>query len=465
MKIRCLTLLGCLFITAHLSAQQFFYGADLSYVNEMEDCGVQYRENGSDKDVYDIFADHHFNLVRLRLWHTPAWYDTLNAGKRYSDLADVRKAILRAKTANMQVLLDFHLSDTWADPQKQVAPAAWNGVLGNLPALQDSLRNYISATLLNLHQDNLLPDMVQIGNETNRGILLSEAQNNAGWQLDWPRNSALFKTAIEAVRAVSAQSGKQIKIALHLAGPADTEWLVEGFWSHGVQDFDIIGMSYYWAWHQPTTIAQCGNVIQALKSKYPGKAIMVFETGYIWTTQSNDAANNIINSTHPDYAPASPQNQRQWLIDLSEMVQNRGGNGVIYWEPAWQSSACFTPWGQGSHQEHATFFDFSNNVLPDGGMFWPVPQSTAVPEAGLKMHVELLGARAGARQVVLRFSDTPMQQAPVELRLFDLNGRQLAGERMPYQERLPWILPDVPAGAYYLQIKIGQWTSYKSLHL
>ena len=98
-------------------------------------------------------------------------------------------------------------------------------------------------------------------------------------------------------------------------------------------------------------------------------------------------------------------------------------------------------------------------------MFWPVPQSTAVPEAGLKMHVELLGARAGARQVVLRFSDTPMQQAPVELRLFDLNGRQLAGERMPYQERLPWMLPDVPAGAYYLQIKIGQWTSYKSLHL
>ncbi|MCB0293059.1 MAG: glycosyl hydrolase 53 family protein, partial [Calditrichaeota bacterium] len=78
-------------ITGPLSAQSFYFGSDMSYVNEMEDCGVTYYEDGEAKDPYSIFADHGCNLVRLRLWHTPAWYDSLNQGKRYSDLADVKR--------------------------------------------------------------------------------------------------------------------------------------------------------------------------------------------------------------------------------------------------------------------------------------------------------------------------------------------------------------------------------------
>ena len=82
----------------NLAAQTtLFKGADLSYVNEMEDCGVVYRENGAAKDVYRIFKDNGCNLVRLRLWHTPSWYDTLNTGKRYGDYNDVKKSALRAK--------------------------------------------------------------------------------------------------------------------------------------------------------------------------------------------------------------------------------------------------------------------------------------------------------------------------------------------------------------------------------
>ncbi|MCU0346832.1 MAG: arabinogalactan endo-1,4-beta-galactosidase, partial [Saprospiraceae bacterium] len=234
------------------AAQSFLFGADLSYVNEMEDCGVVYKENGQPADPYQIFADHNCGIVRLRLWHTPAWYDGLNSGQRYSDLADVRRSILRAKAANMQVLLDFHLSDTWADPSHQRVPAAWEGVVNNLPLLQDSVFNYISQTLLSLHADGLLPDMVQIGNETNKGILLSAAQDSGPWVLEWPRNAALFKRAIEAVRTVETQTGQDIKVALHVAGPADAGWLMQGFWSNGVTDFDVIGLSYYWAWHQPT---------------------------------------------------------------------------------------------------------------------------------------------------------------------------------------------------------------------
>lgn len=362
--------IALLFTLNYLSAQSFFFGADLSYVNEMEDCGVVYKEQGVAKDPYQMFADDQCNLVRLRLWHTPAWYDTLNAGKRYSDFQDVRKSIMRAKAAGMKVLLDFHLSDTWADPNKQLVPAAWLGVVDNLPLLKDSLYNYISGTLLSLNNENLLPDMVQIGNETNKGILLSPAADAGGWTLDWNRNSQLFKRAIEAVRDVESTTGKTVKVSLHIAGPADAGWLMQGFWNNGVTDFDVIGLSYYWAWHKPTTIADAGNVIAQLRQQYPGKDVMIFETGYIWTTQNNDNAANIITAVHPDYAPASPENQQKWLVDLTQEVINKGGKGVIYWEPAWVSSLCWTPWGQGSHQEHATYFDFSNNVLPAGGMYF-----------------------------------------------------------------------------------------------
>lgn len=361
-------ILFLLISTQNLSAQQFYFGADQSYVNEMEDCGVQYAESGEVKDVYDIYESHGNNLVRLRLWHTPSWYDNLNSGNRYSDLDDIKKSIRRAKDHNMAVLLDFHLSDNWADPSKQLVPAAWLDVVNNLDVLEDSLYNYIYATLETLHTENLLPEMVQIGNETNRGILLSPEDNQV-WTLDWERNAALFNSGINAVRDFSEASDKEVKIALHIAAPDNAGWLAEQFHDNGVTDFDIIALSYYWAWHKPTTIEETGAVIEALLNKYD-KEVMIVETGYIWTTNSNDNANNIISEVHPDYSPASPENQRDWLIDLTKEVIASGGIGVCYWEPSWVSTDCFNQWDQGSHQEHATFFDFSNDLLIPGGIQW-----------------------------------------------------------------------------------------------
>jgi arabinogalactan endo-1,4-beta-galactosidase len=199
---------------------------------------------------------------------------------------------------------------------------------------------------------------------------LLSPQDDAGWTLNWNRNAQLFNEAIRAVRDAEATAGKSIKIALHLAAPAETNWLLNGFLNNGVVDFDVIGISYYWAWHKPTTIAQTGQIIRNLKQSHPDREIMIFETGYIWTFQSNDNANNIINDTHPDYHPPSPVQQRRWLEDLTREVVAAGGSGVLYWEPAWVSSPCWTQWGQGSHQEHAAFFDFNNELLQEGGMLW-----------------------------------------------------------------------------------------------
>ncbi len=454
MKIKSLTILAAFIFLHKTTAQTFLFGNDLSYVNEMEDCGVVYKENGQPADPYQLFADHNCGSVRLRLWHTPAWYDALNSGHRYSDLADVRRSILRAKAANMQVLLDFHLSDNWADPQKQRVPAAWEGVVDNLPLLKDSLYNYVKNTLLSLHADGLLPDMVQIGNETNKGILLSPQVDAAGWSLDWPRNAALFKRAIEAVRDAEAQAGQPIKVALHCAGPADTGWLMEGFWNNGVKDFDVIGISYYWAWHKPTDIADAGNVVAQLRQTYPGKEVMIFETGYIWTTQSHDSANNIISETHPNYSPASPENQRSWLVDMTQEVINRGATGVFYWEPAWVSSPCSTQWGQGSHQEHATFFDFDNNLLPTGGMGWMEHEYTglnAVKEARNAFSFEAI-PDSSHRSLRLRFSGLKNEKS-LNINLLDAQGRLVASQKMASgmgEER--FALPQLATGVYYVSV-------------
>ncbi|MCB9263976.1 MAG: glycosyl hydrolase 53 family protein [Lewinellaceae bacterium] len=120
----------------------------------------------------------------------------------------------------------------------------------------------------------------------------------------------------------------------------------------------------------PTDIEDTRNIIESLKDQYPDKEVMIVETGYIWTTGWNDNANNLFNTTHPDYAPASPEHQRDWLIDLTTAVMQVGGIGVVYWEPAWVSSPCYTEWGQGSHYENAAFFDFDNNLLLPGGVEW-----------------------------------------------------------------------------------------------
>lgn len=359
----------CTFIFHGINAQPFLVGADLSYVNEMEDCGVKYYEDGTQKDVYDIFSNNGCQVARIRLWHNPKWYADINDGILYSNLEDAKKSIERAHEAGMQVLLDFHLSDTWADPSSQLVPEAWLPVVNDVETLKDSLYSYIYSTLSDLSENDLLPEMIQIGNETNKGILLSPSQNGS-WVLNWTRNAALFNRAIDAVKDVETEVGKDIKIVLHMAGPANAEWLMDGFISNGVTDFDIIGISYYWAWHKPTSIEETGDIIKTLKQLYPDKTSMIVETGYIWTTEWNDNASNIISDTHPDYSPASPENQRDWLIAMTDEVRTAGGAGVLYWEPAWVSSPCFTQWGQGSHQEHATFFNFDNQLIANGGIEW-----------------------------------------------------------------------------------------------
>lgn len=429
-------------------SQQNYFGVDLSYVNEMEACGEIFTENNVPKDPYEIFADHGSNLVRLRLWHTPSWYDGLNAGKRYSDYADVRKSMQRAKAAGMDVLLDFHLSDIWADPGHQVVPAAWNSVVGNVNILKDSLYNYVHKTLSDLAADGLLPAMVQIGNETNRGILLSQAVNDAGWSLDWGRNTILFNAAIRAVRDIETASNQPIQVAIHIADPIHADWYAGNFISNGVTDFDIIGISYYHQWHGTSSLSQVGNIISGLIQDH-GKDVIILETGYPWTTAWEDNANNIISTAHPSYAPLSPVQQEKWLTDLTSSVINNGGKGVVYWEPAWVSSACSTQWAQGSHYENATFFDFQNNLHPNGGIKWLEKATTSITSLEEDWGFQAVWEESGRIRIT---RSAAFLQENVTCRLYDMNGRiVLEGEILPGQIQSRWRVSPITQGIYSLQ--------------
>jgi arabinogalactan endo-1,4-beta-galactosidase len=157
-----------------------------------------------------------------------------------------------------------------------------------------------------------------------------------------------------------------------VANPSKTSSFYKTLINNGVTDFDIIGFTYYYAYHGQSP-EEVGRYVQSLKNTYSDYDVMVVETGYLWDTENIDGLGNIITGSSPDYQPVTASNQQKFLVDLTKAVQNAGGTGVIFWEPAWVSTSCTTPWGTGSSQEHVAFFDHRNglNFMKKGGGGWP----------------------------------------------------------------------------------------------
>ncbi len=330
----------------------FYYGADLSYVNEMEDCGATYKNsNGTVQDSYAIFKNEGANLVRLRLWHNPDWTN-------YSNLQDVKKSIQRAKNQGMHVLLDFHYSDTWTDPSRQQIPAAWLSAIDNTKALGDLLYNYTYNTLLELSNEGLLPNIVQIGNEINPMIL---QDGDLEWPIDWERNSHLLNKGIKAVRTIADDKNETIEVMLHIAQPENGLWWFEQATDNGVTDFDWIGLSYYPIWSD-YSLDDVQTPLITLINTY-NKKLMVVETAYPFTLDNADSANNILGPDALENGyPATQHGQLDYLNKLQLIIKTAGGQGLVYWEPAWVSTDCFTLWAQGSHWDNATLFDNNNQA-------------------------------------------------------------------------------------------------------
>jgi len=215
-------------------------GADISFLPQLESRGMKFYDNGVEGGAIEILKNHGLNYIRLRIFVNPEYELGYSPIQGFCGLDSTLKMAKRVKDAGLNLLLDFHYSDTWADPQKQFKPKAWEGL--NFVDLTDTLQEYTKTVLLKLKEQGTLPDMVQVGNEINHGIVWPEGHIS---NLD--NLAELLKAGVKAVREVDPS----VTVMMHLALGGQNEESV--FWfdnmiARGVE-FDIIGLSYYPRWH------------------------------------------------------------------------------------------------------------------------------------------------------------------------------------------------------------------------
>ena len=382
---RLTTFLAVLLLVPVLAqADDFIVGADVSTLAEVERHGGHFsRADGTAADPLRILQEAGVSWVRLRLWHTPvAAADVVEnghvvlrkgaaVGGGNNDLATTMRLARRAKALGQKVLLDIHYSDFWADPQTQVKPAAWTDLHG--AALQAAVREYTAGVLEALDAVGASPDMVQIGNETNAGMLWPDGQT---WSADKGAKlggdaafAALLRAGIEGVRANDARNGRHLSVMLHLAGGTDPELCHHMFDLFAAEhlDYDVIGLSYYSYYHGP--LAALKSNLDELAGRYR-KPLIVVETAYGWTTDDADGTPNLFNAEQAAKVgwPATVAGQAQAIravIDTVAAVPLGLGRGVFYWEPAWIPVAG-AGWrtGAGDNWENQALFDFTGRALP-----------------------------------------------------------------------------------------------------
>lgn len=346
----------------------FVKGVDLSYVNQIEDNGGVYYKDGVAADPYVLLKDKGANLVRLRLWHNPSWYQTIYGSEAvlYSGFDDVKKSIRRAKEAGMAVCLDFHYSDTWADPSRQDVPEAWEAIT-DIEVLEDSVYQYTFGVLNQLYLQGLLPQMVQIGNESNSGMMntnVSAAFPKLNvYDGNWGNYGQVVNAAIKAVRDLDAISGQKTVVALHVADPKNLDWWFTAAINQGhINDFDVMGFSYYHIWHTEIAFEDLPDLVTSLAARFD-KKLMILETAYPFTRDNNDSYGNIYyNQPALSQFPYSVDGQKAFLTSLHQNMSEAGALGVMYWEPAWISSTMSDLWGKGSAWENCALFDFSGEI-------------------------------------------------------------------------------------------------------
>ena len=340
--------------------EDFILGMDASCVPALEAGGVKYYDhNGVQKNVYEILSENGINYIRVRVWNDP--YDAKGNGYGGGN-CDIDNAIAigqRATENGMKLLVDFHYSDFWADPGKQMVPKAWAGM--DFDTKREALYQYTKESLQKLVDAGVDVGMVQIGNETN-GALCGENSSAAG---GWKRIMELMNAGSKAVREVCPGA----LVAVHFANPENADSYV----SYGKNldyyqvDYDVFASSYYPFWHG--TLENLANVLTNIAETY-GKKVMVAETSYAFTPEDSDFSGNTIGEGGgivKDY-PFSYQGQANLVRDVIDTVVNEvpNGIGVFYWEGTWitaggnswaENSALWEQYGSGWASSYASEYD------------------------------------------------------------------------------------------------------------
>ena len=361
----------------------FVKGADISTLPELEKQGGKfYNAANQQQDPIAILKANGINTLRLRLWVDPRDASGKAYGGGTNDLETTLALAKRGKAQGMQLLLDLHYSDFWTDPGKQFKPKAWEKL--TFPQLEKQVHDYTRDTLARFKQAGVMPEMVQIGNELNGGMLWPDGKSwgqNGG---EFDRLAALLKAGISGVRDNLSDPG-QVKIMLHLAEGTKNDmfrWWFDEITKRQVP-FDVIGLSMYTYWNGPISALKAN--MDDISQRYQ-KDVMVVEAAYAWTLDNCDSAENSFQAKEEKDGgyPATVAGQTAYLRDLMQAIRSvpdHRGKGLVYWEPAWiavPDNTWATPegmkyihdeWKQGNARENQALFDCQGKVLPSIQVF------------------------------------------------------------------------------------------------
>ncbi len=406
---------SCVENIAAAQTTKFFKGADISWLQEVETSGAIFREGGNAKDPLIILKNHGFNYIRLRIWHTPKF--------GINGLDSTLKMATRVKNAGLKLLLDFHFSDWWADPGKQIKPAAWNELSYNV--LKDSVHQYVHAVFAALKAQGTLPDMVQFGNEIIGGMLWPEGdiRGDSNTVQQWIHFTDLLKAADQGMSEVLSPS-EIVTRMVHIDRGGDYNacaWFFDKLFSYNVP-CDIIGLSYYPWWHG--SLANMSLNITNLEARY-NKDIVLAEIAYPFTLQNNDKGGNIVSSPTQLLSgyPATVDGQGLFLSDVLKSVKNvpnNHGRGVFYWEPDALSSEL---WQSG--WENLSLFSFFGEVLTSITAFEDAPAKVNELDAKKQNFLSVTASPNPFNlSTIIRF--TIPQSGLTTLQVYDVVGREVA---------------------------------------
>ncbi|MBR7135595.1 MAG: glycosyl hydrolase 53 family protein, partial [Clostridia bacterium] len=336
-------------------SDDFIMGMDASSVLSLEAGGVKYYDfDGNEQDVFETLAENGINYIRVRVWNDPFDSEGNGYGGGNCNIDTAVEIGKRATKAGMKLLVNFHYSDFWADPAKQMCPKAWVGM-----AIDDkaaALGQYTTECLQKLKDARVDVGMVQIGNETN-GMMAGEKI----WMNIWK----MMKQGCEAVRNVFPKA----LIAVHFANPEK----VSNYRDYAKKlayyslDYDVFASSYYPYWHG--TLENLSSLLSEIATTY-NKKVMVAETSYCYTGGDTDFYGNTIGDgaavTKP--YPYTVQGQAMAVRTLIDTIQNKttNGIGIFYWEGTWissggksweENSALWEKYGSGWATSYAKEYD------------------------------------------------------------------------------------------------------------
>ena len=363
---------------------KFVKGMDLSTLLELERCGAKYYDHGQEMDILDIMKKYDVDTIRLRIWNDPWSEDGKSYGAGENDVKTTLEIAKRVTAAGFGVLMNFHYSDFWADPGKQIKPKAWKDY--SVDELEQAVYDFTLETMELFKKEGVNITMVQVGNELSNGLLWPEGMIREDLGKTEYDNVARFVSAgIRAVRKVTPDAG----VMIHLDNGGNNE-LYHRWFDHYVErgeDFDMIGLSYYPFWHG--TMDMLFHNMNDIAERYH-KDLVIAEVSMGFTMDDYKAYEKLTDEERKGYAtrpalvekiefPMTVQGQYDFTKTLLERlltVKEGRGKGFFWWEPAWipvAGSGWATPESLkymndpgpcGNEWANQALFDYDGNVLP-----------------------------------------------------------------------------------------------------